>query len=81
MVEIADSHQNLSPAVVTHVLLLFIIFMSVVYLRREIMGILLFVLWYFSVCISISLLLAVFQLTNHLSIYLFLAPILPQSLI
>lgn len=45
------------------------------------MGILLFVLWYFSVCISISLLLAVFQLTNHLSIYLFLAPILPQSLI
>lgn len=48
----------------------FIIFMSVIYLSREIMGILLFVLWYFSVCISISLFLAVFQLTNHLSVNL-----------
>lgn len=32
-----------------HVLLLFIIFMSVVYLKRDLMGIILFVFWYFSV--------------------------------
>lgn len=47
-----------------HALLFFIIFMSVVYLSRDLMGVILFVFWCFSVY-SISLFL--FLSFNHLS--------------
>ena len=62
-----------------HVLLLFIIFMSVVYLKRDLMGIILFVFWYFSV--YFHQLISIVQSPVRQSSCLFLSPILPQSLI
>lgn len=62
-----------------HVLLLFIIFMSVVYLKRDLMGIILFVFWYFSV--YFHQLISIVQSSVRQSSCLFLFPILPQSLI